>query len=203
MWVKEEKNLLMAKNTKKIIQVLAYLASKMQSQALDEMKAYKLLWLADRCHLRRNGRTITGDRYYAMPRGVVPTDAKHLLDGETTVLETPDGYMSQWIAKVEPHKFKAVKSPDLTEFSESDIEVLDRVIDRYGNYSMYDLSELSHKYPEWKKYKDMLLDKNEKNSFPVNMDLMFENADEDMSDLFNQSPEVLETTKEIYHEIYS
>ena len=82
----------MAKNTKKIIQALAYLASKMQSQTLDEMKAYKLLWLADRCHLRRNGRTITGDRYYAMPRGVVPTDAKHLLDGETTVLETPDGY---------------------------------------------------------------------------------------------------------------
>ena len=48
----------------------------------------------------------------------------------------------------------------------------------------------------------MLLDKNEKNSFPVNMDLMFENADEDMSDLFNQSPEILEATKEIYHEIY-
>lgn len=43
MWVKEEKNLLMAKNTKKIIQALAYLASKMQSQTLDEMKAYKLL----------------------------------------------------------------------------------------------------------------------------------------------------------------
>lgn len=66
-----------------------------------------------------------------------------------------------------------------------------------------ELSDLSHKYPEWEKYKDMLLDKNEKNSFPINMDLMFENCDEDTSDLFRQSPEVLETTKEIYHEFYN
>lgn len=193
----------MAGNTKKIIQALAYLASKLPDQNLDEMKAYKLLWLADRCHLRLNGRTITGDRYYAMPRGVVPTDAKHLLDGESTILETPDNYFSQWIEKVDPHKFKAVNAPDVTEFSESDIEILDRVINIYGDYSRHDLSDLSHKYPEWKKYKDMLLDKTEKNSFPINMDLMFENSDDDTSDLFNQPSEVLDTTKEIYHEFFS
>lgn len=193
----------MAGNTKKIIQALAYLASKLPDQNLDEMKAYKLLWLADRCHLRLNGRTITGDRYYAMPRGVVPTDAKHLLDGESTILETPDNYFSQWIEKVDPHKFKAVNAPDVTEFSESDIEILDRVINIYGDYSRHDLSDLSHKYPEWKKYKDMLLDKTEKNSFPINMDLMFEESDDDTSDLFNQPSEVLDTTKEIYHEFFS
>lgn len=193
----------MARNTKKIIQALAYLASKLPDQNLDEMKAYKLLWLADRCHLRLNGRTITGDRYYAMPRGVVPTDAKHLLDGESTILETPDNYFSQWIEKVDSHKFRAVNVPDLTEFSESDIEILDRVISIYGGYSRHNLSDLSHKYPEWKKYKDMLLDKTEKNSFPINMDLMFEDSDDDMSDLFNQPSEVLEATKEIYHEFFS
>lgn len=193
----------MARDTKKIIQALAYLASKLPDQNLDEMKAYKLLWLADRCHLRLNGRTITGDRYYAMPRGVVPTDAKHLLDGESTILETPDNYFSQWIEKVNPHKFRAVNAPDVTEFSESDIEILDRVISIYGDYSRHDLSDLSHKYPEWKKYKDMLLDKTEKNSFPINMDLMFEDSDDDTSDLFNQPSEVLETTKEIYHEFFS
>ena len=49
----------------------------------------------------------------------------------------------------------------------------------------------------------MLLDKNEKNSFPIDMDLMFENSDDDQSKLFDQSSEVLETTKEIYHEFYS
>lgn len=192
----------MARDTKKIIQALAYLASRMQGQTLDEMKAYKLLWLADRCHLRMNGRTITGDKYYAMPKGVVPTDAKHLLDGETTILETPENYLSKWIEKVEPHKFRAISEPDLEEFSESDINVLNNVIDTYGACSRHELSDLSHKYPEWKKYQDMLMDKNEKNSFPIDMNLMFEDSEEDDSTLFNQSSDVLEITQEIYHEFY-
>jgi len=171
----------------------------MQDKMLDDMKAYKLLWLADRCHLRKNGRTITGDKYFAMPKGVVPTDAKHLLDGEPTVLSNSDNYFGEWIEKIDAHKFRAVKAPDLSEFSASDIEVLNQVIDLYGNYSRNDLSELSHKYPEWIKYKDMLLDKNEKNSFPINIDLMFDDSD-DKSTLFRQSPEILKITKEIYHE---
>lgn len=193
----------MARNTTKIIQALVYLASRMADKTLDDMKAYKLLWLADRCHLRQTGRTITGDRYYALPKGVVPTDAKHLLDEEDTILANPDGYLSQWIEKIGAHKYRAIKSPDLTEFSESDIDVLDRVIDNYGDQSRHELSELSHKYPEWQKYEDMLSDKNEKNSFPVSMDLMFENSEEDESCLFCQSPAMLEVAKEIYHEFNS
>lgn len=76
----------MTRNTKKIIQALAFLASSMPEKSLSAMKAYKLLWLADRCHLRQNGRTITGDGYFALPKGMVPTDAKHLLDGDATTL---------------------------------------------------------------------------------------------------------------------
>ena len=190
----------MAKNTKKIIQALTFIASKMPENIVEDMKAYKLLWLADRCHLRSNGRTITGDKYFAMPLGVVPTDAKHLLDRETTVLENPNGYFDEWIERIGEYKYKAINYPDLSEFSESDIDVLERVINLYGELSRNELSELSHKYPEWKQYEDMLHDKKTKNSFPINMDLMFENSTVDESELFDQSPEVLDRTKEIYHE---
>lgn len=193
----------MARNTKKIIQALAYMASSMQDGTLEDMKAYKLLWLADRCHLRQNGRTITGDRYFAMPRGLVPTDAKHLLDGKVTDMDTPEGYFEQWIERVGQHRFKAVKSPDLKEFSESDLVALNRVIELYGDCSGKELSDLSHKYPEWKKYEDMLRDINEKNSFPINLNLMFENSADDYSELFDQPSEVLEMTREIYHEFNS
>lgn len=190
----------MTKNTKKIIQALAYLASRIEGDSLSSMKAFKLLWLADRSHLRQNGRTITGDRYYALPKGMVPTDAKHLLDGDATLMETPTGYFDEWIEKTGSNGYKAVKAPDLTEFSESDIVVLDRVIALYGNKTGRELSELSHKYPEWKEYEDMLTDRKAKNAFPINMDLMFENSEEDSSELFGQSEEVLEVTKEIFHE---
>lgn len=190
----------MTGDTKKIIQALAFIASRMQGRTLSSMKAYKLLWLADRCHLRLNGRTITGDRYFALPKGMVPTDAKHLLDGDLTLMETSAEYFEEWIKKVGDHCYMTVKEPDLTEFSKSDIDVLELVISLYGNKTARELSELSHKYPEWKRYEDMLSDKNEKNSFPIDMDLMFENSDEDTSLLFDQSPEVLQVTKEIYHE---
>lgn len=190
----------MTGDTRKIIQALAYIAYRMEDRTLSFMKAYKLLWLADRCHLRLNGRTITGDRYYALPKGMVPTDAKHLLDGDPTVMQTSAEYFEEWIRKTGDHCYKTVKEPDLTEFSKSDIDVLERVISLYGDKTARELSELSHKYPEWKRYEDMLSDKKEKNSFPIDMDLMFENSDEDTSLLFDQSPEVLAVTKEIYHE---
>ncbi len=167
------------------------------------MKAYKLLWLADRSHLRKNGRTITGDRYFALPKGMVPTDAKHILDGEPTNLDNPEGYLENWIEKIGTNSYKAIHTPDLSEFSKSDIEVLELVLSIYGNKSGKELSELSHKYPEWKYYEDMLCDRKEKNSFPINMDLMFDNSQEDFSVLFDQSKEVLDETKEIYHEFYS
>lgn len=193
----------MARNTKKIIQALAFFASQTEGKKLSSIKAYKLLWLADRCHLRLTGRTITGDSYYALPKGMVPTDAKHLLDGDVTTLDTPDGYFQKWISKVRPYEYRAVANPDMSEFSKSDIDVLERVFAIYGNKTGRELSELSHKYPEWKRYEDMLSDKNDKNSFPIDMDLMFENSTEDSSELFNQSAEVLEETRSIYHEFNS
>lgn len=187
-------------NTIKIIQALLYIAFYQNDKRLDFMKAYKLLWLADRCHLRMHGRMITNDKYFAMPYGIVPTDAKHLLEGENTNLETPDGYFDARIKIVGQHEYEAISEPDLGEFSKSDIAVLDKVLSEYNSLKPLELSALSHKYPEWKKYESMLKNENEKNSFPVNIDLFFEDSDEDKPDVFAQSPEVLEITKEIYHE---
>lgn len=61
----------MTRNTKKIIQALDFFASHMPGETLSAMKAYKLLCLADRTHLHKNGRTITGDTYFALPKGMV------------------------------------------------------------------------------------------------------------------------------------
>ena len=78
----------MTMDTKKIIQALAYMAYKEPNHIMDNIKAYKLLWLADRYHVRRTGRLVTGDAYYAMPKGPVPSDAKNLLEGQATHLTT-------------------------------------------------------------------------------------------------------------------
>lgn len=190
----------MTNNTIKIIQSLLFLANYQETKKIDFMKAYKLLWLADRCHLRMYGRTITGDKYYAMPHGIVPTDAKHLLENEMTILDNPADYFSSRIRITGKHTYQAISEPDLKEFSQSDIEVLNLVLKQYNNWKPKELSDLSHKYPEWKMYEGMLRDEFSKNSFPVNTDLFFENSSEDRAEIFDQNPELLETAKELYHE---
>ena len=60
----------MMNDTRKIIQALTYIAYQQPGHKINSMKAYKLLWLADRYHLRQYGRTITGDTFFALPKSL-------------------------------------------------------------------------------------------------------------------------------------
>lgn len=188
-------------DTTKIIQALAYLAIHQPEKMIDNMKAYKLLWLADRYHLRHTGRTITGDSYYAMPFGIVPSDAKCLLENEKTKLKNPRGYKNKYICSVNSHQYKAIAEPDLKVFSDSDQDALDKVLYYYGELDALQLSELSHQFPEWLYYQDKLNDENTKNSYKIKLDLFFENSPAEKN-LFDDSTELLELTKELYHQYH-
>ena len=187
-------------DTTKLIQALAYLADKQPNKTIDNMKAYKLLWLADRYHLRRTGRTITGDSYYAMPHGIVPSDAKCLLEGEKTKLKSSRTYLNQFIFTDGNHEYKVIKQPDLKMFSDSDQDAIDIILKRYNKYNAKQLSELSHKFPEWLFYEDLLKDKSSKNSYKIDLDHFFEDAPKEAKTLFNENREMLELTKELYHQ---
>ncbi len=185
-------------NTRKIIQALTYLAAKQPDHTLDNMKAYKLLWLADRYQLRSCGRTITGDTYYAMPHGLVPSDAKCLLENEATKLENEKGYFDKYLSLVADHSFKAIAEPDCDEFSDSDIAALDKVYELYGDMKPLELSEFSHKFPEWISHQKKLNDAEKKNSYPVEIDDFFKPCEADKKGLFDQSEELLSLTKDLY-----
>lgn len=188
-------------DTTKIIQALAYIASKQPDRTIDNIKAYKILWLSDRCHLRRYGRTISGDVYYAMPKGVVPTDAKNLLEGKKTRLRTDNNYFTMYIRPTENHKYSVISEPDTKKFSQSDTEVLDRVIERCKGLSGQELSEISHKFPEWTFYEPMLRDANLKNSYKIDIDRFFDGCNDDPTGLFlNENPEIVNLSKELYHQ---
>ncbi len=189
----------MVRDTKKIIQALVYLANRQPEKMLDNMKAFKLLWLADRYHLRQTGRTITGDAYYAMPFGIVPSDAKCLLEDEKTKLKDPKGYKNRYLV-VGDHQYKAIAEPDLQVFSDSDQAALDRVLDLYNDFDALQLSELSHKFPEWSFYRNLLEDRDRKNSYKIDLDHFFEDAPLEGRQLFDESKELLELTRDLYHQ---
>lgn len=92
----------------------------------------------------------------------------------------------------------AINDADLKLFSESDQEALDKVWESFGSMDVRQLSDLSHKYPEWKVYRDLLKDKEQKNSYRVDFDHFFEDGPDNT--FFCEDKELLSLTQELYHQ---
>ena len=163
-------------------------------------KAYKLLWLIDRYSLRHYARTVSGDQYYAMILGPVPTDAKHILEGMPTNMQTTladvETYLNIYSTT---HRFSSRKLPDMDAFSVSDVKVMNLIIQHYANMRSDNLSTLSHNFPEWRAYKERIEDDTEKSSFPINPNLFFEVYD-DGRGVFNEDPKVLVIARDMWNE---
>ena len=186
-------------DTKKIIQALVFFAYKQPNHKLDNMKAYKLLWLADRYQLRHSGRFLSGDKYFAMPFGPVPSDAKNILEGKPTIITTDKKYADEYL-KLGDKRYEAIKNPDLRVFSISDREVLDQVFKFYGRMSAKQLSAMSHKFPEWLAYKNFIQNEKCKDSYPINVDYFFDDTDADDKGFFNDSSEALGLARDLYYQ---
>ena len=107
----------------------------------------KLLYLADREHLRRFGRPITFDRYVAMQFGPVASAAFDLLKGKSALGINP----SDLPFEIRSHdKIRIVSNPkreiDRTIFSKSDLLVLDQTAEKYGEMSFDELFNLTHNH---------------------------------------------------------
>lgn len=129
----------------KIVDSILYLALK--DLQLDQYKTVKLLYLADREHLRRFGRPITFDKYVAMPFGPVASAAFDLLKGNKVLGIDP----SDLPFEMRKHdKIVIIDHPkreiDRSIFSKSDLMVLDQTAETYGGMSFDQLYKLTHEH---------------------------------------------------------
>lgn len=133
-------------------EALAYLVSKSPS-GLEKYVAGKLLFLADKYHLVRYGRTITGDRYFAMPHGPAPNRVLDLLN---LLLEDPENApaLSSILTVDRSYRYPRfrVAQPFETEnLSQSDLEALDQTLARFGSKSFPELKALTHEMVAYQK----------------------------------------------------
>ncbi|MCW8896858.1 MAG: Panacea domain-containing protein [Flavobacteriales bacterium] len=184
----------MDRRKKKSIQVINYLASKSPNSKINRLKLMKLLWLADRYHLLRYGRTILKDSYFAMEHGPVPTVtlnlSKHI-----------DDYTNEYLIFTR-YSIESKMSPDLTFFSETDINVLDKVLRDFEIYNQWDLCDISHEYPEWKRFEQALNDPTTPNSYSMEMVDFFmipKDNGKNFSSFFEISEEIIFESKQIFH----
>ena len=151
---------------KKSVQAINYFTEK-SAGVINRMKLMKLLWLSDRLHLQMHGRPVLKDNYVAMKNGPVPSttlDISHSTDHE---------YVSQYFSPKGEYDIVSNGKTDVKYFSESDLEVLDAIWDEFGSMTQFQLSDLSHEYPEWKQHEAELL-KNPKTRFPFDTKDLFD-----------------------------
>jgi len=141
---------------KKATQILNYFAAKAGGK-INKMKALKLVFLADRYHLRKYGRLITNDFYVAMKLGPVPSVVIDIAESDTFLDEAYKDYASKYIKPLDSaRQVESVDNVDTSFFSESDIEALEFSWNNFGHYKKWSLSDFTHYYPEWKKHEQAI-----------------------------------------------
>jgi uncharacterized phage-associated protein len=130
---------------KKFASVVAYLAGRRPSITKKEL--CKLIFFADKEHLVRYGRPITGDRYYALEQGPVPTRGLDALNEKGDPSATAEilkyGRLDGWTF------LPNGRPPDFKALSKSDLKVLAEIFEKIGHMPAWQLEELSHKEPAW------------------------------------------------------
>lgn len=190
-------------NYKKATQAINFFASKTRGKEINKMKAIKLIWLADRYHLRKYGRPVIGDDYIAMQNGPVGSLVRDIAQNNDYLEELEKEYRKKYLENVDKLTVRSINDVDGDVLSETDIEALDFALKNFSELSQFDLVELSHKYPEWAKFKDVL--EVQKSASRKRMSYLdfFSNPNNVEDDKFRQDEEVTETAKEIFKEDYS
>jgi uncharacterized phage-associated protein len=136
----------------KLVAAMLYIAHRVTDPT--KWRIGKLIFLGDFAHLGRYGRPIVGGRYCAMPNGPVPSEALNLMNGilnqDIEAVFWGTGVESSFeIGAGDYPLFIPKTEPNLEALSDSDVEMLDRVIADYGTMSFYGLSDFVHGLPAY------------------------------------------------------
>lgn len=185
-------------NYKKATQALNFFALR-EGGKIDKLKAIKLIWLADRLHLRKYYRTITGDVYYAMPYGPVASHTLDLINGKVLGQSKEEvAYFDLYLSKRDKNQLRSTKIMEDSVFSKTDMQSIAAVYEAFGDYSGGKLSDVSHKYPEWTRFEKELTSKVTNRQKMDYLDF-FRNPESRKNDaLFEQPEELLLLSRDFY-----
>jgi len=134
----------------KLKALLLYFATHTDVKFLGKVKLMKLLYFADFMHVKNYGSPITYDTYVHLEHGPIPSAIKNLVDSaaddidnsvlaDTIQIEKPEGIdMSRVLPKRE------FTDRDRKYFSETELEILEKVCARFGDKNTKTIEDASH-----------------------------------------------------------
>lgn len=186
---------------KKGVQAINYFARKKDGK-INKMKAIKLVYFADRYHLRKYGRPVIGDVYWAMKFGPVASTTLRVADLAEVLPAECLSYAKENISHpkgdIKLNEIISRKEVDLNVFSQTDIEALENAYNEFGDKDQFELADITHNYPEWSKFKSELTNTRKR----AKMDYIdfFKDPKDPKTSLFNIHEEQLNLSREVFLE---
>ncbi|MBA7555964.1 hypothetical protein ES705_48658 [subsurface metagenome] len=117
-----------------------------------------IIFFADRYHLRHYSLLISADDYKGMKLGPVGSATKDILKEDdfffSNVSEEDNQYYHKYLL-AKGSFVKAKSTVNYNELSESEKEALNFSIKHFGKFNQFQLADITHDYPEWKKHKEL------------------------------------------------
>jgi uncharacterized phage-associated protein len=136
-------------NETKTVEAIAFIAQRWPG--ITPFFLAKVLFFADRDHLRLYGRPVTGDIYIAMADGPVPSHVYDMVKANLDFFGAPDVIVAAISVdrNAQYPRVYARRDPDLDVLSETDIAALDASITFCRGKSFNELSSITHQEPAW------------------------------------------------------
>jgi transcriptional regulator with XRE-family HTH domain len=129
--------------------LLLYILEKCGSKPnVGETVIYKLLYFSDFGFYQKYKKHLSGATYVKMPFGPAPCDfssiVEKMIDNKKIqkVITEYNGFMQK--------KYIPLVNADMSEFEKDEIDFIDKIIDKYSNYSARDISSISHEQIPWR-----------------------------------------------------
>jgi hypothetical protein len=160
-------------NIEKIVQIFSYIQNK--ANVATKLELIKFLFFADRVNIRKHFSLISLDHYVALKYGPVASNALDILNKNTEFLSNFSNEELQYLNKIQKknQSTRIITETNYDLLSKNEIRSLDFSIETFRGI---DLVEISHDYPEWKRYKE-LFDSRMISSRPIKIDDFFTNPD--------------------------
>jgi uncharacterized phage-associated protein len=141
---------------KKAIQALNFFAHA-SGGTINKMKALKLIYFADRFHVRSYGRPITNDSYFAMRFGPVASQCLNLLnEDENFTAPAENDYRQEFLERNNNEHYSSKIDVKEAVFSQTDLEALNYAWENYHRKNQFQLAEETHHFPEWQQHQAAL-----------------------------------------------
>ena len=135
--------------------ILMYFCENTDQRFLGKVKLMKLFYFLDFMHVKKYGVPITYDTYVKLEHGPIPNMIMNLINtacddidasvlSDTVRFETPDGTSMKRALAI-----RKLTDTDLKNFSNSEIQILQIVCQRFGDKNTKFIEDSSHNEAPW------------------------------------------------------